>query len=89
MAEVEGDEWDQQGQVGEGDYEQVDDGEGEDEEVDDLFGESAEVEEPADSLLMKFCPHDSSMLYPQEHRRTRTLRYAPTVPPPEVTQINI
>ena len=28
------------------------------------------------ALLMKFCPHDSSMLYPQEDKRTRTLRYA-------------
>ena len=27
-------------------------------------------------LLMKFCPHDSSMLYPQEQKSTRTLRYS-------------
>jgi len=27
-------------------------------------------------LLMKFCPHDSSMLYPKEDKRTKTLRYA-------------
>jgi DNA-directed RNA polymerase II subunit RPB9 len=29
-----------------------------------------------DSLLMRFCPHDSSMLYPQEDKSTRSLRYA-------------
>lgn len=29
-----------------------------------------------DALLMKFCPHDSSMLYPQEDKRSRSLRYA-------------
>jgi DNA-directed RNA polymerase II subunit RPB9 len=28
------------------------------------------------ALLMRFCPHDSSMLYPQEEKRTRTLMYA-------------
>ena len=28
------------------------------------------------ALLIKFCPHDSSMLYPQEDKRTRSLRYA-------------
>lgn len=27
-------------------------------------------------LLMRFCPHDSSMLYPKEHKATRTLHYA-------------
>lgn len=27
-------------------------------------------------LLMRFCPHDSSMLYPKEDRRTKTLKYA-------------
>eukprot|EP00557_Chaetoceros_sp_GSL56_P008548 CAMPEP_0176491154 /NCGR_PEP_ID=MMETSP0200_2-20121128/8275_1 /TAXON_ID=947934 /ORGANISM="Chaetoceros sp., Strain GSL56" /LENGTH=185 /DNA_ID=CAMNT_0017888553 /DNA_START=110 /DNA_END=671 /DNA_ORIENTATION=- len=27
-------------------------------------------------LLMRFCPHDSSMLYPKEHKPTRTLHYA-------------
>ena len=28
------------------------------------------------ALLMRFCPHDSSMLYPKEHKSTRTLQYA-------------
>jgi len=27
-------------------------------------------------LLMRFCPHDSSMLYPKEHKTSRILRYA-------------
>jgi DNA-directed RNA polymerase II subunit RPB9 len=27
-------------------------------------------------LLMRFCPHDSSMLYPKEHKVSRTLQYA-------------
>lgn len=30
----------------------------------------------SDSLLMRFCPHDSSMLYPQEDKSTRSLRYS-------------
>lgn len=28
------------------------------------------------ALLMRFCPHDSSMLYPKEQKSTRTLQYA-------------
>lgn len=28
------------------------------------------------ALLMRFCPHDSSMLYPKEHKASRTLQYA-------------
>uniref|UniRef100_A0A7S3V5P0 TFIIS-type domain-containing protein n=1 Tax=Chaetoceros debilis TaxID=122233 RepID=A0A7S3V5P0_9STRA len=27
-------------------------------------------------LLMRFCPHDSSMLYPKEHKSSRSLQYA-------------
>jgi DNA-directed RNA polymerase II subunit RPB9 len=47
-------------------------------EDDDLL---AGMEETApqidqDSLLMRFCPHDSSMLYPQEDKSNRSLRYA-------------
>ena len=30
----------------------------------------------AQPLLMKFCPHDSSLLYPKEDKRNRTLRFA-------------
>eukprot|EP00568_Trieres_chinensis_P001012 CAMPEP_0183304138 /NCGR_PEP_ID=MMETSP0160_2-20130417/9333_1 /TAXON_ID=2839 ORGANISM="Odontella Sinensis, Strain Grunow 1884" /NCGR_SAMPLE_ID=MMETSP0160_2 /ASSEMBLY_ACC=CAM_ASM_000250 /LENGTH=166 /DNA_ID=CAMNT_0025467139 /DNA_START=44 /DNA_END=544 /DNA_ORIENTATION=- len=75
MAEV--DDW---GAGGEGQYNEdhhQDGIEGGEEEEDDLFGEDGDGgEEPADALLMRFCPHDSSMLYPQEHRRTRTLRHA-------------
>jgi len=29
-----------------------------------------------DQLLMRFCPHDSSMLYPKEEKRNQQLRYA-------------
>uniref|UniRef100_A0A7S3L5D0 TFIIS-type domain-containing protein n=1 Tax=Amphora coffeiformis TaxID=265554 RepID=A0A7S3L5D0_9STRA len=29
-----------------------------------------------DVLLMRFCPHDSSMLYPQEDKRMKQLMYA-------------
>ncbi len=28
------------------------------------------------TLLMRFCPHDSSMLYPKEDKGSRTLQYA-------------
>jgi len=49
-------------------------------EVEDDWDQSgaddANAQDQGDSLLMRFCPHDSSMLYPQEHKRSRTLRYA-------------
>ena len=36
-----------------------------------------EEEEPQQGvLLMRFCPHDSSMLYPQEDKQNRALQYA-------------
>lgn len=38
--------------------------------------DGAEGTDNSKVLLMKFCPHDSSMLYPQEQKSTRTLRYA-------------
>lgn len=28
------------------------------------------------ALLMRFCPHDSSMLYPQEDKRSKQLKYS-------------
>jgi hypothetical protein len=43
----------------EGDEEQ----EGEEEDILDMGGDSGIQQE--DALLMRFCPHDSSMLYPQ------------------------
>jgi len=51
-------------------------------EVDnDWNQEDAEVELPQESLqdqplLMRFCPRDSSMLYPKENKATRSLHYA-------------
>ena len=47
------------------------------EEEDDILdiGEDA-PEDHRDALLMRFCPHDSSMLYPQEDKRNRQLQYA-------------
>ncbi|CAB9514749.1 polymerase II subunit RPB9 [Seminavis robusta] len=52
--------------------------EGEDEEEEDsLFGEEDDdAGQQQDVLLMRFCPHDSSMLYPQENKRERQLQYA-------------
>eukprot|EP00594_Rhizosolenia_setigera_P009517 CAMPEP_0178970076 /NCGR_PEP_ID=MMETSP0789-20121207/19285_1 /TAXON_ID=3005 /ORGANISM="Rhizosolenia setigera, Strain CCMP 1694" /LENGTH=179 /DNA_ID=CAMNT_0020656429 /DNA_START=29 /DNA_END=568 /DNA_ORIENTATION=+ len=43
-------------------------------EMDDTMGEYVEQQQQQ-PLLMKFCPHDSSMLYPKEDKRTRKLRY--------------
>jgi hypothetical protein len=37
----------------------------EDEEEDILGGDDGPVTNDKESLLMRFCPHDSSMLYPQ------------------------
>ena len=34
------------------------------------------IQDQSTVLLMKFCPHDSSMLYPKDCKRTKTLRYA-------------
>jgi DNA-directed RNA polymerase II subunit RPB9 len=31
---------------------------------------------PHGVLLMRFCPHDSSMLYPKEHKASKALHYA-------------
>mmetsp|Transcript_13510 Transcript_13510/g.20572 ORF Transcript_13510/g.20572 Transcript_13510/m.20572 type:complete len:158 (-) Transcript_13510:188-661(-) len=64
----------------EDDWAQENDQEMEDDEDDDILGLNDEdQEDEAHSqkvVLMKFCPHDSSMLYPQENKRSRTLRYA-------------
>ena len=52
---------------GEEDEEQQDmEGEEEEEEEEDILdmGDDDQVQ-PSDALLMRFCPHDSSMLYPQ------------------------
>mmetsp|Transcript_36793 Transcript_36793/g.41943 ORF Transcript_36793/g.41943 Transcript_36793/m.41943 type:complete len:157 (+) Transcript_36793:58-528(+) len=51
---------------------------GEEDEEEDLLDMGNDYNNTTDesTLLMKFCPHDSSMLYPQEDRRNRSLRYA-------------
>eukprot|EP00339_Tiarina_fusa_P030335 CAMPEP_0117025870 /NCGR_PEP_ID=MMETSP0472-20121206/19066_1 /TAXON_ID=693140 ORGANISM="Tiarina fusus, Strain LIS" /NCGR_SAMPLE_ID=MMETSP0472 /ASSEMBLY_ACC=CAM_ASM_000603 /LENGTH=153 /DNA_ID=CAMNT_0004732703 /DNA_START=87 /DNA_END=548 /DNA_ORIENTATION=+ len=47
------------------------------EEEEDILDVGDEVEtNDRDALLMRFCPHDSSMLYPQEDKRNRMLQYA-------------
>mmetsp|Transcript_17853 Transcript_17853/g.26436 ORF Transcript_17853/g.26436 Transcript_17853/m.26436 type:complete len:175 (-) Transcript_17853:2202-2726(-) len=52
-------------------------GGGEEEEEDDVLDMGDDVEGPADdALLMRFCPHDSSILYPQEDKVNKQLRYA-------------
>jgi DNA-directed RNA polymerase II subunit RPB9 len=50
----------------------------EDEEEDILAGmdDDESPQHSSETLLMKFCPHDSSMLYPQEDKRTKSLQYA-------------
>eukprot|EP00804_Cyclotella_cryptica_P024622 CCRYP_001624-RA/>CCRYP_001624-RA protein AED:0.06 eAED:0.06 QI:209/1/1/1/1/1/2/282/177 len=48
-------------------------------DADDILGLDDDVdvmENPEGSLLMRFCPHDSSMLYPKESRAERKLLYA-------------
>ena len=77
------DDWDTAG-GGAGEGMALDDGTGGGYDgLDDGDAEHEEGERDADAgannnkvLLMKFCPHDSSMLYPQEQKSTRTLRYS-------------
>ena len=59
-------DWEEE-QQGDGEEQQQDDFEQEEEEEDDDIldmGEDDEANEK-EGLLMRFCPHDSSMLYPQ------------------------
>ena len=61
-------------------YHEPNNAEEDDEEDDDILGlnEEDEVDEQLANqrlVLMMFCPHDSSMLYPMENKRTRTLTY--------------
>merc|ERR1719273_1406167 len=63
--------------------EEYEDGEGMEDEEDILdagmnAGNEANntMTDPDGVLLMKFCPHDSSMLYPKEDKRNRKLLYA-------------
>lgn len=71
------DDWEQQAggaaAAGEDDWEAG----GDDEVLDDAAAAAGGAAvDNTKVLLMKFCPHDSSMLYPQEQKSTRTLRYA-------------
>lgn len=76
------DDWDQAGGgavAAEDDWEAGGGSGGADDEVlDDAAagGSGAGAVDNTKVLLMKFCPHDSSMLYPQEQKSSRTLRYA-------------
>mmetsp|Transcript_27189 Transcript_27189/g.49424 ORF Transcript_27189/g.49424 Transcript_27189/m.49424 type:complete len:161 (-) Transcript_27189:250-732(-) len=73
MSEVQ--EWDQQG--GDEPQQQQPHGNQLEEEEDDIFAEENDQgNTPEGALLMRFCPHDSSMLYPKEDKRSKTLRYA-------------
>jgi RNA polymerases M/15 Kd subunit len=53
-----------------------DDEDGDGEEEEDILDMEQEVPVQHDALLMRFCPHDSSMLYPQENKREKMLQYA-------------
>jgi len=53
----------------------VDDDEDE-EDILDMGSDEGQKTNDKESLLMRFCPHDSSMLYPQEDKRNRNLQYA-------------
>lgn len=53
-----------------------DDDDDEEEEEDMLDTGDVPVVTQQDALLMRFCPHDSSMLYPQEDKRAKQLLYA-------------
>lgn len=58
-------------------YDVEEDEEEDDDELDlDAMGGVTSSSHQDNSLLMKFCPHDSSMLYPKEEKSTRTLHYA-------------
>jgi hypothetical protein len=50
----------------------VNTGEGEEEDILDMEGVNTVYQEGA--LLMRFCPHDSSMLYPQVSADVKSLR---------------
>jgi DNA-directed RNA polymerase II subunit RPB9 len=64
----------QQQQAAEEDEEDEEDEDEEDDDILDMEDNTGGFKE--DVLLMRFCPHDSSMLYPQENKRERQLQYA-------------
>jgi RNA polymerases M/15 Kd subunit len=73
----EGDDDNENEDPGEEEQEEEDDEDGEEEgEEEDILDMEQEAPVQHDALLMRFCPHDSSMLYPQENKRERMLQYA-------------
>jgi hypothetical protein len=56
-------DWQQEGEDQEDQADDLDDGEEEEDDILDM-GEDVATNDK-DALLMRFCPHDSSMLYPQ------------------------
>mmetsp|Transcript_8245 Transcript_8245/g.10798 ORF Transcript_8245/g.10798 Transcript_8245/m.10798 type:complete len:152 (+) Transcript_8245:129-584(+) len=62
------DEWDDGGEEG-------DEAEQEEEQEDILDMEGGNTNQNPDVLLMRFCPNDSSMLYPREDKREKRLMY--------------
>jgi DNA-directed RNA polymerase II subunit RPB9 len=72
-----GDDNDEHQQEEEGDGDGGGNGNDDDEEEDDILETGNDnVQIPEGVLLMRFCPHDSSMLYPKEDKRLRQLCYA-------------
>eukprot|EP00934_Nitzschia_sp_Nitz4_P002012 Nitzschia sp. Nitz4//scaffold2_size372955//65371//65997//NITZ4_000374-RA/size372955-snap-gene-0.64-mRNA-1//-1//CDS//3329546629//2012//frame0 len=67
-------EWEGQEEQDDGE-EQVQEMYDEDED-DDILDMGGDTTRELEGLLMRFCPHDSSMLYPQEDKRNRSLQYA-------------
>lgn len=56
--------------------EEEDDEEEEDDILDMGDDTGTENQDNHESLLMRFCPHDSSMLYPHENKESKTLEFA-------------
>jgi DNA-directed RNA polymerase II subunit RPB9 len=58
-----------------GEGEEEEDAVEEEEDILDMGGDDTAIKDD-ELILMRFCPHDSSMLYPQENRQSKTLQYA-------------
>lgn len=57
-------------------HQALDDDDDEEEDILDMGEDEDQGTNDKQSLLMRFCPNDSSMLYPEENKRTRSLLYA-------------
>mmetsp|Transcript_22023 Transcript_22023/g.54491 ORF Transcript_22023/g.54491 Transcript_22023/m.54491 type:complete len:157 (+) Transcript_22023:122-592(+) len=68
-------EWGQQQQENEAQHQALDDDD-DDEDILDMGEDDDKGTSDKESLLMRFCPNDSSMLYPEEDKRNRKLLYA-------------